>query len=564
MQSPAREWSLVLLQQGRPDQRIEIDPAKPLTIGRDPANTLAVPDQAVSRKHARVTLGATGPVLTDLKSTHGTRVNGAPRQQCVLQNGDLVEIGAVSLRVTNSRPANVATFDRAAWLKLLPSGGPETVRGRVRLPDNPAERQLATLTHVCFWLAEGVAEACFVPRCLTILLEGLQAEEAQYYDAGGKLVQLEGPPARKGKPLVKFADYLAERMRVLPEVARVPAREVAALQQHLGGYNYLVAPLRAGPPAPGEKPEGAPFLVLIKPAEWQDFTGKDAVLLQAVAVLWVRAVARGRTVEELRRENGRLRVRAARVPVLTGDSPAMTRLRAQATKLAVVNSPVLITGETGSGKEVAAQFIHENSPREEKPFVKLNCAAIPEGLIESELFGHVKGAFTDAKKDREGKFQQADGGTLFLDEIGEMPPGVQAKVLRVLESGEVEKVGGGGPKKVNVRVVAATHRDLPAMVQSGRFREDLYYRLNVLALRMPPLREHLEDLPALAHGFLERFVGENGLAATTWSGDALAALAGHVWPGNVRELRNIVQRCAAMAASNEITAEDVAAALTMR
>lgn len=210
---------------------------------------------------------------------------------------------------------------------------------------------------------------------------------------------------------------------------------------------------------------------------------------------------------------------------------------------------------------MAAQFVHEASPRAGKAFVKLNCAAIPEGLIESELFGHVKGAFTDAKADRDGKFQQADGGTLFLDEIGEMPLSVQAKVLRALESGEVEKVGGRGPKKVNVRVLAATHRDLPALVKAGRFREDLFFRLNVLSLRVPPLREHLEDLPALAQGFLDRFAQDNGLAMMIWSEGALNVLAAHGWPGNVRELRNIVQRCAALAANAEIGAEETRAAL---
>ena len=564
MQVSAREWSLVLLKQGRPAERIALDGNKPLGIGRSPTNQLVIPDNAVSRKHAKLELSGNGPQITDLGSRHGLKVNGAPRQLCVLQDGDQIEIGSCTLRIVAERPFNLPAFDRAAWLKLLSGGGSETVASRVRLPEAPAERQLATLTHVCFWLAEGVAEDFFVQRCLALLLEGLQADEIQYYDVEGKLTCVQNSPDRKGKPAVKFAPYLARKMQLLTEVTRLPAKEVTKLQEHIGGYNYLVAPLRANAPEPGHAAP-APFLLVLKPVDWQDFTGKDAVLLQAVTALWIRATERARVVKGLHDENNRLKKRAAKeggaVGVLVGEGPAMKRLREQARRLATTNAPILITGETGSGKEVAALFVHESSPRAEKAFVKLNCAAIPEGLIESELFGHVKGAFTDAKSDRDGKFQQANGGTLFLDEIGEMPLSVQAKVLRALESGEVEKVGGRGPKKVNVRVLAATHRDLPALVKAGRFREDLFFRLNVLSLRMPPLREHVEDLPVLAQGFLDRFAKENGLAVMTWSESALNVLADHAWPGNVRELRNIVQRCAALAVCAEISADETRAAL---
>lgn len=541
-----------------------LDEKKALSIGRDPSNQLVVPDPLVSRQHARVDLTPGGPVIVDLKSRHGLRVNGAPRRQCSLSDGDQIEIGSITLKVVDERPANVPAFDRAAWLKTLPGHDGVTLPGRVPLPENPVERQLATLTHACFWLAEGVDEAFFRQRCLAILMDGLQAEEVQYYGADGSLLHVEGAAARKGKPLVKFAPYLAQKMSALQDVTRFTAKDFGRLQEHLGDYNYLIAPLRAGSFGPGDAIDAVPFIVLFKSREWQNFSGKDAVLLQAVTALWMRATVRALAVAELRKENSTLKSQADGLKgkaILLGESPAIAKIREQIRRLALTNATVLITGETGTGKEVAAQLIHESSPRTAKAFVKLNCAAIPEGLIESELFGHVKGAFTDAKSDREGKFQQADSGTLFLDEIGEMPLSVQAKVLRALESGEVEKVGGKGPKKVNVRVVAATHRDLKQLVAAGRFREDLYFRLNVLALRMPSLREHPEDLPILATEFLKRFVEDNGLATLTWSSQALRELTAHPWPGNVRELRNIVQRCAALTNGAQINSDEVESAL---
>ena len=214
-------------------------------------------------------------------------------------------------------------------------------------------------------------------------------------------------------------------------------------------------------------------------------------------------------------------------------------------------------GDTGSGKEVIAQFIHENSARKQKPFVKVNCSAIPETLIESELFGHVKGAFTDARQDRKGKFVQADGGSIFLDEIGEMPMHVQPKLLRAIENGEVEPLGSEKVVRINVRIIAATHRDLKQMVQDKQFREDLFYRLNVVVIPVPPLRDHLEDVDALAAHFLERFCVENGLAEMSLAPEALAELKQQSWPGNVRELRNVVQRCAASSESPFITLDVV-------
>jgi two-component system NtrC family response regulator len=260
-------------------------------------------------------------------------------------------------------------------------------------------------------------------------------------------------------------------------------------------------------------------------------------------------------LEELRVANEQLREKIS--PAFMGDSPVIQRLREQARKAAATHASILLTGETGSGKEVLAQFIHECSPRRAGPLVKVNCAAIPDSLIESELFGFAKGAFSGANQDHRGKFAQAHAGTLFLDEVGEMPLLVQAKVLRAIETREITPLGSESAQQSDLRILAATNKDLRALVRQKEFREDLYYRLDVQRLRVPPLREHLEDLAELAPHFLKKFCLENGLAEMTLHPGALEALAEHSWPGNVRELWNVVQRCALSTEERLITGEIV-------
>jgi len=218
---------------------------------------------------------------------------------------------------------------------------------------------------------------------------------------------------------------------------------------------------------------------------------------------------------------------------------------------------VLIRGETGTGKELIAGAIHHNSNRANRAFVKVNCAALQENLLESELFGHEKGAFTSADKQRIGRFEQADGGTLFLDEIGDMPLTIQVKLLRVLQDGTFSRVGSNETIKTDVRVVAATHKNLAAEVAAGRFREDLYYRLNVVELRIPPLRDRREDIPLLAEFFLQKITRKNGMARIRLSSEAIGALQQHNWPGNVRELENTIARACALASSTILLPPDI-------
>ena len=266
-------------------------------------------------------------------------------------------------------------------------------------------------------------------------------------------------------------------------------------------------------------------------------------------------------LDELDRTVGALRRNVEKRYGMVGHSPALQRVLEAVRRAAPTRARVLISGESGVGKELVAQAIHESSRRSDKPFVKLNCAAIAETLVESELFGHEKGAFTGADKRHLGRFERAAGGTLFLDEIGEMPLATQARLLRVLQEGELERVGGDAPVAVDVRVIAATNRNLLDEVKAGRFREDLYYRLNVIPIEVPPLRERKADVPELAIYLLARSCEDNGLEEKTWSEDALAALSSHDWPGNVRELHHLVDRLAILSSGTVIRAAEVKAAL---
>ncbi|HSN55547.1 MAG TPA: sigma-54 dependent transcriptional regulator, partial [Candidatus Sulfomarinibacteraceae bacterium] len=295
---------------------------------------------------------------------------------------------------------------------------------------------------------------------------------------------------------------------------------------------------------------GLDIPVVILTGHGDQFTASDCLDAGAAAyltkppdradlLLAVRgAVAQGRVSREL--------APAEEPPPLLGDSAAIARLREEIARVAPSHATVLILGESGTGKELVARRLHHLSGRARRPFVRVNCAAIPEELIESELFGHEKGSFTGAHRRQVGKFVQADQGTIFLDEVADMSLKTQAKVLRVLQDGEVEPVGAERPFSVSVRVIAATNRDLTAAVADGAFREDLYYRLAVVLLRTPPLREHPGDIPLLVEHLTERFCAEYNRRPKSWSGAALDQLARHPWPGNVRELKNVVERAVIM------------------
>src|SRR5574341_2054071 len=249
---------------------------------------------------------------------------------------------------------------------------------------------------------------------------------------------------------------------------------------------------------------------------------------------------------------------------LVGSSAAMREVARMIDAVAYSAATVLITGESGTGKELVARALHARSPRKGQPFVALNCGALTETLLESELFGHVKGAFTGAQRDQKGLFDAADGGTIFLDEIGDIPLATQVRLLRVLQEGEFKRVGAADGMRVDVRVIAATHRDLPKLVKTGKFREDLFYRLNVINIPLPSLRDRADDIPLLAHHFLRRYADRLGKKVRSLSQEAIDLLCGYRWPGNVRELENAVERAVVLCRGDAITASDLPPAVTGR
>jgi two-component system nitrogen regulation response regulator NtrX len=322
-----------------------------------------------------------------------------------------------------------------------------------------------------------------------------------------------------------------------------------------GGLEALPKLLEAAPALPVVMMSGRATLSdAVKATQLGAFHFIEKPLSPEAVLLTLRSALELRTQRELNRA---LRAELGDGEEMVGRSAAVEQVREMIRRIAPTDARVLITGESGTGKEVAANLIHAHSRRAKGPYVRLNCAAIPRDLVESEMFGHERGAFTGATERRRGRFELASGGTMFLDEIGDLSPAAQAKLLRALEAGQIERVGGGEPVKVDVRVLAATNKDLRAEVAAGRFREDLFFRLHVIPLHLPPLRERRDDIPLLVEHFLARSRARNGLRPPRLSASAVDALARHAWPGNVRELANILERLSILHAGTDVGAAEI-------
>ena len=336
------------------------------------------------------------------------------------------------------------------------------------------------------------------------------------------------------KPQLVFLDVKMEGMDGIETLKRIRERDASAVVVMISGHATIQNAVEAT--------QLGAYDILEKPLD----TDRILVTLRN---------ATGRI--DLAEENARLKATIESRYEIVGKSFAIRALIENIEKVADSSARVLITGENGTGKELVARALHRQSPRSRKPFVEVNCAAIPGELIESELFGHMKGSFTGAIQDRAGKFEQADGGTLFLDEVGDMSLAAQAKVLRVLQDGDVTRIGGAKPRKVDVRVIAATNKKLETEIAEGRFREDLYYRLNVVPIQVAPLRERREDIPQLVEHFLAQFARQDGVAPRSIDAAAIERLTAFDWPGNVRELRNTIERLLILSPGPRVTAADV-------
>jgi transcriptional regulator with GAF, ATPase, and Fis domain len=357
------------------------------------------------------------------------------------------------------------------------------------------------------------------------------------------------------EPFPALGDVLREGKTVRIIDTQLPFAVRLIFNSQLNGKAALVAPVRVGGQAFG-------LLGFV----WSEETAKpfeahDIALVEGIADQIGTALERDQLSAEVMRLKSQLHQRHSEI---IGQAPTIRRAIELALNVADTNTTVLINGESGTGKELLANLIHYNSGRENKPYIKINCGAIPETLLESELFGHEKGAFTDARAQRKGRFEESDGGTLFLDEIGEMPLSAQVKLLRVLQDGELTRIGGGEVVKTDVRVVAATNVDLEKAVEEGRFRKDLFYRLSVFPITLPPLRERIEDIHLLVFHFLERYKEKTGRFVSGISKEALRALVNYEWFGNVRELENAIERAVIIASGRQIELDDLPEAISKK
>ena len=497
-----------------------------LRIGRDPAAELALNDRQVSRHHAIVACEDGVWTVSDLGSRHGVRVNGVACTKHRLADGDRVQIGG-SLLVFRDTDAPPEVIDTRTTEAVMPAAGP-----------SPEARRLRLFHEIGRAVAVTEEPEALMERMLAAIGEALEAElaVAGLFAAGGarprKLVWRRPGAAATDEPAVDRA--LADRLATGSEAMLLRGALAAPLRARGRTFGFVHVPAPAG----------------------RSFGGEELDLVVTLAGIAAAAVD---GAERVRRADGIEEVRRGerRDAELAGESEPMRRLRADLARFARADSAIHLRGETGTGKELAARALHAGSPRAEEPFEVVNCAAIAETMIESELFGHVRGAFTGAIRDRRGRFVMAHRGSLFLDEVAELSPAAQAKLLHVIEDGEVQPLGAERPTRVDVRVISATHKNLAAEVAAGRFRDDLYWRLAVVELELPPLRARSGDVQLLAERFLARAARRLGQPLAGFTPAALAVLAGYAWPGNVRELANEIERAAIVAEGPLVDAGDL-------
>jgi two-component system response regulator HydG len=527
-----------------------------LAIGRNPANDLAIPDPAVSRHHCVLRRTGVAWRVADLDSRHGTFLNGRPVHEEALRHGDILGIGDSTFLVLLDATAG-AEEQESGEIELeagteirVPAGDsvylrPEPARGG-------AARALTALIDLAAACGAAGEPGALARETLTRVLAAIPAERAALFLVeGGEPVPLafrrrnETGAGRPFPPSRSLADRaLRERVAIL-----YSGRDGAPSESVVGVRAAACVPL-----LDGNEPVAFLYLETREPGA---ALGEDHLQwLTAAGALVAPALAGLLRLERAEAESRRLQ-EAVLGRGLVGESPALRRAADILARAAPTASTVLILGESGTGKEMAARALHAASPRAGKPFVAINCASLSENLLESELFGHEQGAFTGAVARKIGKLEVAHGGTLFLDEVGELPSPLQAKLLRVLQERTFERVGGTRPITVDIRLAAATNRDLKKAVAEGTFRDDLFYRLNVIALTMPALRERREDIPLLASHFAAlhgRAVRGRAVGITP---SARRVLVGYDWPGNVRELSNAIERAVVLGLGGEILPEDL-------
>jgi transcriptional regulator with GAF, ATPase, and Fis domain len=547
-----------------------------VSIGRESSNDLCITDAALSRRHCLLMPKSEQFAIRDLGSRNGTRVNGVPVDEQLLSHGDQIAIGGsllifllredeLHLERNPVELTDTAEFGNSALL-LRPE---DALYGR---PDRgirtlPQTARLASDLSALLKIATGIG--------------GIRDQDSLQWQLLGMIFDL--VPAERGAVLLfdragEFSSAVAwDRVRGPGHPVRVSRSAVQRVRRDRVGvvvndvsgdevFNQIrtlaelsVSSLLCVPLVVSGTAVGAIYLDSQAPGE--RFDDHHLQVMTAVAGIASIALDNVRQWQQLRQENQELRVEVDLEHDMIGVSPSMKNVFNFIRRAAPADSTVLIEGESGTGKELVARAIHRNSPRSERPFVAINCAAITETLLESELFGHEKGAFTGAVSQQQGKMEAAEGGTLFLDEVSELAPSLQAKLLRVLQEREFERVGGTRPIKLDIRLIAATNRFLLEAVQDGSFRKDLYYRLNVVAVTMPPLRERREDIPSLTDHFIAKASRKCKARMKSLSAEARSYLINYDWPGNVRELENAIERALVLGSTESILPDDLPEAL---
>ncbi len=543
------------------------------TVGRDPNNVVAISDPSVSRKHCLLRREDDGRFqIKDLESRNGTLVNGISVKEQWLRHGDEIATGdsvflflvdederalpasrvefddrkpTAETRVLN--PKEVVYLQPDRLLRELPASSPVARNLNALLKISRVVHAIRDLEELQAQVLDLIFEVVPAGRGAILLSEGAGQEFSSLYARTRQAGQHQ---------LVRVSRTIARH--VMKENVAILGVDIAASDALRDVESLAVSEVRSllcVPLSVFDRVIGCLYLDSTTTAN--RFHEDHLQLMAAVAGISAVALDNARRAEWLEQENRRLTTEIRQEQSLVGDSARMKEIFQFLARVGPSDSTVLIEGESGTGKELAARALHRNSHRNNKSFVAINCAAIPETLLETELFGHERGAFTGAVAQKKGRLEVADGGVVFLDEIGELAPALQVKLLRVLQEREFERVGGTHSIKIDVRLIAATNRDLQEAVRKGEFRQDLYYRLAVVKLTMPPLRERREDIPMLTRHFVQKNAKRCKVKPKPVSREAMAALMNYEWPGNVRELENAVERSLVIGASDAILLEDL-------
>ena len=544
-----------------------------IPIGRDPSNSLAISDLSLSRRHCVLRLEQDRYTICDLDSRNGTFVNGGAVSERRLHHGDQISVGestfvfldrdedpdetntgaavefddAITQATTQIRPQDVIYLQPDRILKELPATSRLGRNLNALLKISRVVHSISDLNQLQEQVLELIFEVVPAERG-AILLDGTGNEKFSslfVHPRPGK----RGEPVRVSRTITR--QVMDQGVAILG--ADVPGSGGLSGVESL--VSFRVRSLLCVPLTVFQRVVGCVYLDTTNSVT--RFDRDHLELVASIAGISAVALENARRLLWLEQENLRLAAEINLQHNMVGESNSMKEVYRFLSRVAPTDATVLVGGESGTGKELVARAIHRNSPRASRPFVAINCAAIPEGLLESELFGYERGAFTGAQGQKKGRLEMADGGVVFLDEIGELAPSLQVKLLRVLQEREFERLGGFRPISVDIRLIAATNKDLAQAARAGTFREDLYYRLNVVSVVVPPLRERPEDIPILAEYFVSKFAVKCKVNAKKISPEAMSGLMNYDWPGNVRELENAIERALVLTVSDVIRPEDL-------